>query len=140
MFRFLTIITNYFSPPNARLYIKESSVNKYDIKEILSELKEQFEAIFWLLDNPSEGLSPRENLKLISSQYSELKAHVNERSNKLQKSKTLNDVQTNFLLPAFRDVALHCTARKGSMNKIELGSSLYDGSDYCSYYIGQIDV
>lgn len=115
-------------------------MNQSEIKEVLIELRNRFENVFRLFDVPEDGLSPKENLKLISSQYSELKEYVNSYDEQLRKSKNLSDDQINFLVPAIREVALHCNARKGSMNKIELSSSLYDGSDYCSYYLGQLDV
>lgn len=115
-------------------------MNKSEIKEVLIELKGRFESIFRLFDFPEDGLSPKENLKFISSQYSELKEYVNSYNAQLKKSKNLSTDQINFLVPAIREVALHCNARKGSMNKVELSSSLYDGSDYCSYYLEQLDV
>lgn len=113
-------------------------MHKSEIKDVLIELQKKFDAIFSLFDSPSEGVSSKENLKLISSQYSELKDYVNEYHNTLNKSKDLSADQRSFLLPAIEEIVLHCKARKGSMNKDELISSLYDGSDYCSFYIGQL--
>lgn len=115
-------------------------MNKSEIRDQLSELKIRFDDVFKLFDFPTEGLSVKENLKLISGQYSELKDYVNGYNAKLKKSKNLSEDAINFLLPAINTIALHCSARKGSMNKTKLSSSLYDGQDYCSYYIGEIDV
>lgn len=115
-------------------------MNKSEIKDQLNDLKVRFEDIFKLFDSPVLGLTEKENLKLISEHYSEIKDYINTYNTKLKKSKKLSDDDVNFLLPAINTIALHCTARKGSMNKTELSSSLYDGQDYCSYYISQIDV
>ena len=115
-------------------------MTKLEIREKLIELKVRFEDVFKLFESPVKGLSTKENLKLISEQYSELKDYVNAYCAELKKSKKLSEDQINFLLPAMNTIALHCTARKGSMNKTELSSSLYDGQDYCCYYIGEIDV
>ncbi|WP_281556186.1 hypothetical protein [Thalassomonas sp. RHCl1] len=118
-------------------------MNKSEIKEFLNDLNQQFEAAFKLFDEPMEGLSPKENLKLISDKYSILKEQVGTYNLKLQKlhrNQKLSNDEVHFLLPAINTIALHCTARKGAMDKVALSSSLYDAQDYCTYYIGEIDV
>lgn len=114
-------------------------MNKTQIRATLVELKERFDSIFKLFDSPREGLSYEQNLKLISSQYSDLKEYVNSYYKDLKGSQNLTEDQRYFLIPAIRDVSLHCSARKGSMNRSELSSSLYEGADYCSYYIIQLN-
>ncbi len=116
-------------------------MNKEEVFSELETWKHRFDDIFKLFDNPSEDMSENENLKVISDRYSELKRKIVEYDTQLQKSDNsgkLSECAASILAPAIHEATLHCSARKGSMDKNELSSSLYDGSDYISYYLSQI--
>ncbi|HEH9439785.1 hypothetical protein [Aeromonas sobria] len=107
-----------------------------NIKTELENLKKDFSELMDLFDNSHA------NVSLISEKYSEIKVRVNERLiflEKEEKSNTLNRYEICFLLPAIREVSLHCTARIGSQNIEQLSSSIYDGEDYCSYWLTELD-
>ncbi|MGB0203550.1 MAG: hypothetical protein ACPF9K_00725 [Neptuniibacter sp.] len=104
----------------------------------LSALKEQFDKAFSILD----ASQTQSDVKTVSKAYSELKTYVVEYASeldKLQKSGELNELQSEILLPAINEVALHCRTPKNSTNKEELSSSLYDSSDYLVHYISQLN-
>lgn len=125
------------------IYIKEVYVNKEEVTNELECWKKQFSEVLSLFDNPIEGLSTQTNLKVVSERYTELKNQVFEYDKKLEKAQkygSLSEFEESILLPAIREVALHCSARKGSISEKELSSSLYDGENYLSYYLSQVDV
>ena len=72
-----------------------------------------------------------------TKEYAYLKKKVKARCIELLRSEELNFEEQNFLLPALKEVELHCIARSNSKNRQELISSVYDAEDYLSYYINQ---
>ena len=87
--------------------------------------------------------SDKKAIKEISQLYSDLKKRILDRSNELEKADSLgklNKESKYLLLPAIKEVALHCNARIGSMNKQELSSSLYDGEDYLTYHLSNLNM
>lgn len=79
---------------------------------------------------------------MISERYSEIKVQVNERLKFLEKkdkANKLNEIELCFLLPALREVSLHCTANIGSKNIEQLNTSIYDSEDYCSFWLTELD-
>jgi len=118
-------------------------MDRNEISEKLKLLKEEFDELMDLFDTPKNGLNKQETLDYISQRYSDIKSRVSEYHKELDKSyrsNRLNQDQSAFLLPAIREVSLHCKARKGSKNVQELSSSIYDGQDYCSYWMSQLNV
>lgn len=110
-----------------------------EIVEELKSWKVEFSEAMSLFEQASD----KKIIKEISQRYSDLKKRITERSKELQKTDTfgkLNEQEKYFLLPAIKEVALHCNARIGSMNKQELSSSLYDGEDYLSYHLGNLNI
>ena len=117
-------------------------MNKAEIIKDLKNWEKKFDEVFNLFDHPIDGLSANENLKVISVRYSELKSRIVDYSKRLEKADKngqLNADEQSILVPAIREVALDCSARRGSKNRQELVSSLYDASDYLSYYLSQIE-
>ncbi|OQJ89561.1 hypothetical protein EM89_023145 [Vibrio parahaemolyticus] len=111
-------------------------MTKNNVVSELEVLKNDFSDLMALFDNP------KQNLPLISEKYSSLKTQVNERLKALEKAEKadkLNQTETNFLLPAIREVSLHCTAKVGATNLEQLSSSIYDGKDYCSYWLTELN-
>jgi hypothetical protein len=118
-------------------------VSKEEVTRELNNWKQQFSEVSKLFDSPLEGRSEEENLTVISQRYSELKARVLEYDKQLEKELTngmLSELELSILVPAIHDVALHCSARKSSMNREELSSSIYDGEDYLTYYLSQLNL
>ena len=112
-------------------------MTKAEMARYLSDLGTQFHELMLLLDANSESLS------LISERYSDIKERVSNYLAELEKKDkkgVLNADESAMLLPAIREVSLHCTARKGSKNIQELTSSIYDGQSYCSYWVSQLTV
>ncbi|POG21504.1 hypothetical protein C2855_19635 [Aeromonas bestiarum] len=110
---------------------------KSNVKEELESLKKDFSELMALLDDS------KINISLISKKYSEIKIRVNDRLKALEKAdKTskLSQIEHCFLLPAVREVSLHCTAKIGSKNLEKLNSSIYDGEGYCSYWLTELNV
>lgn len=117
-------------------------MNRNEITEELNNLKSEFDELMPWFDTPKDGLSKQETLSYISEEYSDIKSKVMERQKELEKAERsgmLNQDESAFLVPAIREVALHCSARKGSKNVQELSSSIYDGQDYCSYWLSQLN-
>lgn len=111
-------------------------MTKTNIKKELERLKNDFSELIELFNNSHE------NFSLISERYSEIKVQVNERLKFLEKkdkANKLNEIELCFLLPALREVSLHCTAKTGSKNIEQLNTSIYDGEDYCSFWITELD-
>ena len=107
-------------------------MTKMSVKTELENLKKDFSELMDLFDNSHV------NIALISEKYAKIKTLVNDRLvflEKEEKVKKLNRYEVCFLLPAIREVSLHCTARIGSKNIEQLSSSIYDGEDYCSYWL-----
>ena len=112
-------------------------MTKQEIIEELSQLSVRFDSALGKLDSATS----QTDVESVSTIYSELKTYVVEYSKKLEKlqhSGRLNELQSTILLPAISEVASHCSAPKNSTNKADLGSCLYDGADYLSYYLGQL--
>ncbi|WP_217540471.1 hypothetical protein [Vibrio metschnikovii] len=112
-------------------------MTKDDVKKEILNLQSEFSELMELFNDYTNQLNT------ISSNYSELKVRINERLvelQKLDKLNRLNEYQRNFLLPCINEVSLHCNARVGSKNKQQLSSSIYDGQDYCGYWLSQLDV
>ena len=117
-------------------------MDRNEIVEKLLNLKAEFDGLMPLFDTQKSGLSKQETLDYISNKYSEIKSEVMQYQKELEKSardSKLNQDEMAFLVPAIREVGLHCTARKGSKNTRELSSSIYDAQDYCSYWISQLN-
>ena len=57
---------------------------------------------------------------------------------KAKKNNRLNEYEGYFLLPCMKKISLSCNARVGSKDKSALSSSIYDGEDYCSYWLTEI--
>ncbi len=111
-------------------------MTKKNVKKELEILKSDFSELMDLFDNSHE------NSSLISKRYSEIKVQVNERLNFLEKeykANKLNEIELCFLLPAIREVSLHCTAKIGSKSIEQLSASIYDGEDYSSYWLTALD-
>ena len=111
-------------------------MTKTNVKIELESLKSDFSELMDSFDNSHE------NLSFISKRYSEIKVRVNERLKFLEKedkAKKLNEIELCFLLPAIREVSLHCTAKIGSKNIEQLSASIYDGEDYSSYWLTELD-
>ena len=116
--------------------INGSIMTKADVQLEIQTLGNKFGALMKLFD------SNNSNLDIISEQYSQLKLNVKDRLAELQKMEKLgrlNDFGQNFLLPCINKVSLNCNARVGSKNKQDLSSSIYDGQDYCSYWLSRLD-
>ncbi|MEI5638979.1 MULTISPECIES: hypothetical protein [unclassified Pseudoalteromonas] len=110
-----------------------------EIGEELTSWKSEFSEAMSLFEHAVD----KKILREISQRYSELKKRIIERSNELQKADSLgklNEQEKFLLLPAIREVALHCNARIGSMDKQELSSSLYDGEDYLTYHLSNLNI
>lgn len=111
-------------------------MTKMNVKTELENLKKDFSELMGFFDNSHA------NIAFISEKYSEIKAQVNDRLIFLEKEEKVNKLdryEICFLLPAIREVSLHCTARIGSQNIEQLSSSIYDGEDYCSYWLTALD-
>ena len=108
---------------------------KNEVEKEIFELQIQFTELMRLFDDKEV------NLDLISVRYSNLKQQVNSRANDLEKARKdnrLNEYESYFLLPCIKKVSLSCNARMGSKDKQALSSSIYDGEDYCSYWLTEI--
>ena len=106
------------------------------IKELTSWKSEFSEAMSFFRIEPNQKI-----LKEISNRYSMLKQRIIERLKELESmsaNNMLDEEARTSLLPAIREVALHCNARIGSMNKEELSSSLYDAEDYLAYHLSEL--
>ena len=117
-------------------------MNKAEITEKLNSLKSEFDELMPLFDTPKDGLSKQETLSYISRKYSDIKSRVMDYQKELERAERsgmLNQDESAFLAPAIREVGLHCAARKESKNVQELSSSIYDGQDYCSYWLSQLN-
>ncbi|HDY7997922.1 hypothetical protein BOO91_18765 [Vibrio navarrensis] len=111
-------------------------MTKCNVKSELETLKQDFADLMALFDNQ------KQNMPSISRGYSEIKVRVNERLKVLEKADSANqlsETESSFLLPAIREVSLHCTARVGAKNLEQLSSSIYDGEDYCSYWLAELN-
>lgn len=111
-------------------------MNKKEIKIYLEQLRSDSEKVMALFrtNNP--------DINIISARYSEQKTFFITLNKELEKKETQNLLSSDdekYLFPAIHEVAQHCVARIGSKNKKELSSSIYDCSDYLTYYINQID-
>jgi DNA anti-recombination protein RmuC len=112
-------------------------MTEIEVKSELEYIKNEF-SILMAHFNESKP-----DLNYISERYSELKRRVKVRLTdleKVEKSGKLSEVERSILLPAFREISLHCNARVGSKNSQELSSSIYDGEDYCSYWLAELNV
>lgn len=117
-------------------------MNRSEITEKLKQLKAEFDELMLLFDTPKDSLSKQETLSYTSQKYSDIKSRVMEYQKELERAKRsgiLNQDELLFLVPAIEEVSLHCAARKGSKNVQELSSSIYDGQDYCSYWLSQLN-
>ncbi|HFG1940673.1 TPA: hypothetical protein ACGF6E_003467 [Vibrio cholerae] len=111
-------------------------MTKINVKTELESLKKDFSELMALFDDS------KSNISLISEKYSEIKVRVNERLKALEKAdkaNKLSQIEHCFLLPAIREVSLHCTAKIGSKNLEQLSSSIYDGEDYCSHWLTELN-
>jgi len=111
-------------------------MTEIEVKSELENIKNEFSVLMMLFNESNTDLN------YISERYSELKCRVKDRLTdleKVEKSGKLSEVESSILLPAFREISLHCTARVGSKNSQELRSSIYDGEDYCSYWLAEIN-
>lgn len=118
-------------------------MSKKDVANKLKELKDDFLTLLMLFDSPKNGMNKKENIDFISQEYTVLKERINDKLLELEKrdkNAQLSQIELAFLLPAIKEISLHCKARKGSKNKSELSSSIYDGQDYCTYWISQLNV
>ena len=107
-----------------------------DIEKELTELKTGFAELMDMFDEFES------NKTFISAQYSTLKQQVTNRAKeleKLNKSGELSPDEKHFLLPCIREVTLSCKARVGAIDKGKLSSSIYDGEDYCSYWLTELE-
>lgn len=121
------------------LCLKGGLVTESEIGEELTSWKNEFSEAMSLFEQAVD----KKILREISQRYSDLKKRIIERSNELQKADSLgrlNEQEKLLLLPAISEVALHCNAIIGSMNKQELSSSLYDGEDYLSYHLSNLNI
>ena len=117
-------------------------MDRNNISKYLKQLKSEFDELMPLFDFPKEGLNGSENLEYISTKYTDIKTRVADYHRELEReesSKKLNRDELAFLVPAVREVYLHCAARKGSKNRQKLVSSIYDGQSYCSYWLSQLN-
>ena len=108
---------------------------KNEVEKEIFELQIQFTELMRLFDDKEI------NLDVISVKYSKLKQQVNGRVNDLEKARKdnrLNEYEGYFLLPCMKKISLSCNARVGSKDKSALSSSIYDGEDYCSYWLTEI--
>ncbi|WP_025539125.1 hypothetical protein [Vibrio parahaemolyticus] len=104
------------------------AINVFD--ELIG-LKLQFDELMVSLTQTESGAS------VCNGVYAHLKNSVKTRRDELSRKKTLSFEEQSFLLPALKEVELHCVARSNSKNRQELISSVYDAQDYLSYYINQ---
>ncbi|ELX4209572.1 hypothetical protein QJ367_004234 [Vibrio vulnificus] len=104
------------------------AINVFD--ELIG-LKLQFDEVMVSLTQTESAIS------VCTSVYAHLKNSVKTRRDELSRKKSLSFEEQSFLLPALKEVELHCVARSNSKNRQELISSVYDAQDYLSYYINQ---
>ena len=110
-------------------------------ERVINELenwKNRFSELLKLLDHAEGG----DLIKVVSNRYSQLKEDLLQREKELEKAEAkgiLSATERDILAPAVREAALHCTAPKGSTNEQKLSSALYDGEDYLSYYLDQLN-
>ena len=104
------------------------AINVFD--ELIG-LKLQLDEVMFNLTQNEPGIS------VCTSVYAHLKNSVKTRCDELSRKKSLSFEEQSFLLPALKEVELHCVARSNSKNRQALISSLYDAQDYLSYYINQ---
>ncbi|TGD70779.1 hypothetical protein E4634_20795 [Mangrovimicrobium sediminis] len=117
-------------------------MDRNEIIQKLETLSSEFEELLIHFDQPKEGMSRMETVSFVSEQYSGIKDRVVDFRKQLEKDERddrLSRDEEAFLVPAIREVALHCKARKGSKNVQELKSSIYDGQSYCSYWLAQLN-
>ncbi|MCG9770465.1 hypothetical protein L1D59_17870 [Pseudoalteromonas piscicida] len=108
---------------------------KIDIEKELTELKTKFAELMHMFEEFES------NKAFISAQYSTLKQQVTNRAKeleKLNKDGELSEDEKLFLLPCIKKVGLCCIARVGATDIGELSSSIYDGEDYCSYWLTEL--
>lgn len=113
-----------------------------EVKSLLMDLSAEAEEAYQLFDTPTAGISKRENLKVISGKYSELKDKYLSLQKGLtakQRQQELSPAEQFHLLPAINELVSSCSASKGSMDEQKLNSCFYDLTDYLSYYIHGID-
>jgi hypothetical protein len=114
-------------------------MTELEIVEELTSWKTEFSETMALFEQGDD----KKTLKEISKRYSILKERIVARNKEVKKAESqsqLNKQEKCLLAPAIREVALHCNARIGSMNKQELSSSLYDGEDYLAYHLSEINI
>ncbi len=114
-------------------------MTEFEIVEELTSWKAEFSEAMTLFERDTD----RQTLQDISKRYSSLKKQIVARDKELQKAESqgkLNKQEKYLLAPAIKEVALHCNARIGSMNKQELSSSLYDSEDYLVYHLSEINI
>ncbi|GAK85948.1 hypothetical protein BIY21_19275 [Vibrio ponticus] len=97
----------------------------------LTELKSKFDRVMDKLTLTDMDLT------VISAEYGQLKKLVKSRLDELQQAAAMNVDEQNYLLPALREVHLHCVARGNTQNRQTLSDSLGDAQDYLSHYLSQ---
>lgn len=113
-----------------------------EVKELLMDLSAEAEEAYQLFDTPIAEISKRENLKVISGKYSELKGKYLSIQKSLidkERQRELSPAEQFHLLPTINELVSSCSASKGSMDEDKLNSCFYDITDYLSNYIHEID-
>lgn len=117
-------------------------MERTEIIEKLKDLKYEFDELMPLFDSPKDGMNKQESLTYISEKYSDIKSRVLDYQKALEKDERagkLNQDEIAFLVPAIREVALHCIAARGSKDERKLVSSIYDGQDYCLHWLSELN-
>lgn len=111
-------------------------MTEIEVKSELENIKNSFSVLMVLF------YEPKTDLNYVSDKYSEFKRRIKDHLNDLEKVETsgkMNEVERSVLLPAYREISLHCNARARSKNSQELSSSIYDAEDYCSYWLAELN-
>ncbi|ENM5900777.1 hypothetical protein DX885_000855 [Vibrio mimicus] len=112
-------------------------MSNFNVKAELEHLRKDFSELLTLIEHSNLDISQ------VSTKYSDLKLKVAHRLKTLQeaeKSNKLSPIERHFLLPAIREVRIHCSARIGSQDPEQLISSIYDCEDYCSSWLSKLDL
>lgn len=118
-------------------------MDKEQIYFELSNKVEKVESIMELYDTPHPGINKNENDKLITSNYSTFKSHVELALSDLQnreRRKNLTEDELAFYLPAINEAVLACKQAKNSVQVDKIFSCLYDASLSLGHYRSQLGV
>lgn len=100
----------------------------------LTYFRKKAETIIELTDDPPKWGKNRE---IVRTLYAELKSELKNEYAKYDTAKGENmasQIEERSYIPAIREAYLHMTARSGSGPSQELFQSVYDVSDYMSYW------